>query len=147
MLPNINEGWEVVIVDGPARGYSYGALVEPDETLYLIPHPTRSREWLRVPCSPSAPWPGQLTYESDGQARGVNHHGEMVISYALTNETPKPKVTIVEEGADFVLLAREGVVERYVVSWGAPDGEPSVGTVSPCALCGWAGTCEEGCHS
>jgi hypothetical protein len=43
---------------GPADGWRYATMIEPPQTIYVIPDPILSTQWVRV----SVGWPDALAY-------------------------------------------------------------------------------------
>jgi hypothetical protein len=78
-------GYLVWCQGGPADGWRYETLIEPDDEITLIPVPRRAGEWTRLPkpMPGDEPWPGVVTYV---RARGVEQIDGECIYYPATTD-------------------------------------------------------------
>lgn len=74
-------GFDVRLEDGPAQGWGYHVLIAPDETIVVIPHPTREGDWMRV-LYEEPRWPGGLRYHRQASP-GVSDDGAVIVPYRL----------------------------------------------------------------
>ena len=54
-------GYLVRVLDGPAAGWEYVTLIEPDPVIAIAPHPTRD-DFMRVLVDDDTPWPDARRY-------------------------------------------------------------------------------------
>ena len=54
-------GYLVRVLDGPAVGWEYVTLIEPDPVIAIAPHPTRD-DFMRVLADDDTPWPDARWY-------------------------------------------------------------------------------------
>lgn len=80
-------GFEVRLIDGPAFGWGWLTMIEPDSRVAIAPQPARVDEWMHVVLDETAPpWPGQVVYERHDTDLGSNEDGDVVLPYVVVGD-------------------------------------------------------------
>jgi hypothetical protein len=76
-------GFVVQLVDGPAAGWDYHTLIEPDPEIGVAPLPGRPGQFMRTILE-DRPWDGQRRYRQAERER--LNDGDILIKYEVVVE-------------------------------------------------------------